>query len=376
MSNYVLSTIDSLYAGMVVPQNIYNADMSLLLVTEGSVLTEARIEQLKRFHDGLGKIYISAETEKLINKRNELLREAPSTRALEDETGYTGIKEETIAILEKISHDGSVSVPTLYSVSEDLSRAVDVTAPSVIVDLVSALASADEYLQRHCINVGLLNGLIGKWLGMSKEDVDTLILVGLLHDCGKASIPSKILAAPRPLTVVEFEVVKTHPGYSGMLMNDFPEVVKRAARAHHEKFNGSGYPDGLAGDKIPLMGRITAVSDIYDAMVSRRSYKNPNSPFKILSVIDELRDRDLDGRLVDVFVTKMSEELQGKQVVLTDGRVASVISIEPRMLEYPVVQVGGEIIYTNLNLSCLSLYYDSEEDDDDYDYENSIEAFL
>ena len=360
-SNYVQSTIDDLYPGMVVPQPIYNADMSLMLVPEQSVLTEAQIARLKKYNEGAGQIYVSAEIAKALRKRKEALLNSPLTQALEDEIGYTDIKKEAIDILEKVSHEETLSPTVLSSVSEELSHTVEVTEPSVIVDLVSALASADEYLQRHCVNVGMLNGLIGKWLGMTKETVDALVLVGLLHDCGKASIPNKILSAPRPLTVVEFEVVKTHPVFTGELMSDFPETVRQAARGHHEKINGRGYPDGLSGNGIPLMARISAVSDIYDAMVSRRSYKNPNSPFKILAVIDSLRETELDDELVEIFMENMSDEMVGKQVSLSDNRIGTVLSIDLQNPEYPVVEVDGETINTDSSLSCISLHYSGED---------------
>ena len=357
MANYVQSSIDALFAGMVVPQPIYNADMSLILVPEGIILTEARIEQLKKYNESTAKICVSAATEKLLQQRRDELSSQPLTKELEDEIGYTEIKVDAFELLERISHEESVSMTELTTVSEELSHTVESTEPAIIVDLVSALASADEYLQRHCVNVGMMNGLFGKWLGMPKENVDTLILVGLLHDCGKASIPNKILSAPRALTLVEFEVVKTHPEFSGSLMMDLPETVRLSARGHHEKINGAGYPDGLSGDSIPFMARITAVSDIYDAMVSRRSYKNPNSPFRIMSIVAGLRGSELDGALVDVFISNMSREMIGKQVLLSDGRLGIVLSIDPEKLEFPAVEVGGKALNTNAGLSCASLYY-------------------
>ena len=358
--NYVQGSIDDLYPGMLIPKPIYNTDMSLVLVPEGSVLTEERIERLRKYNEGAGQICFSAETLRMITARREAILKAPLTQALEDEIGYTVVKQETIELLEKISHEETLSLAELSSVSEELSRTVETTPPSKIIDLVSALASADEYLQRHCVNVGMLNGMLGKWLGLEKGTVDTLILVGLLHDCGKASIPNKIWSAPRPLTIVEFEVVKTHPIFSGNLMSDFPVAVQEAARGHHEKINGRGYPDGLSGNDIPAMARISAVSDIYDAMVSRRSYKNPNSPFKILAVIDSLRDTELDGEYVDVFIQNMSGEMVGKQVSLSDERIGTVAAVDLKNPEYPVIDIGGEIIHTDSSLYCVSLVYSED----------------
>ena len=106
------------------------------------------------------------------------------------------------------------------------------------------------------------------------------------------------------------------------------------------------------------MARVTAVSDIYDAMVSRRSYKNPNSPFKILSIINSLRNTELDGELVDVFIKNMSNEMVGKRVILSDGRLGNVMSVNPDALEYPVIQVGNNIVHTNKGLSPMAMYYE------------------
>ena len=358
-SSYVQSTISMLYVGMVVPHDIYNSNYSLLLVPQGSILSEVQIERLKKYNEGAGKIYVSAETERLLQKHREMLTSISPTKDIEDATGYTDVSQETIDMLEKVALGDVVSHSELCAVSEELSHTVEVTAPSVILDLVNALASADEYLQRHCVDVGMLNGLCGKWLGLPKETVDTLILIGLLHDCGKAALPNVIFSAPRPLTNVEFEVVKLHPVLSHGLLSEFPEVVRLAARGHHEKINGRGYPNGLSGDSIPFMSRITAVSDIYDAMVSRRSYKPPNSPFKILSVLNSLRGTELDERLADMFIANMSGEMIGKKMLLSDDSIATVISVDPDNLEFPTVELDGKVIFTDNSLFCVTLHYES-----------------
>ncbi len=102
----------------------------------------------------------------------------------------------------------------------------------------------------------------------------SLILTGVLHDIGKTKIPEEILNAPRKLTPEEFEVMKRHPLYSFELLgDDISEDVRYAVRWHHEKLDGKGYPDGLKAESISYFARITTISDIYDAMLSARSYK-------------------------------------------------------------------------------------------------------
>ena len=277
-------------------------------------------------------------------------------RELESSTGYSAAKDKTFELLEEISHNKFIRQESLRCISAELSTRLNVTRPSIIISLINALAPVDEYLQRHCINVSLLNGLIGKWMGMERIGVDNLILTGLMHDCGKALIPSRVLKAPRKLNLVEFEVVKMHPINSYELLTEFPEEMRFSARYHHEKINGRGYPDHLEGWEIPLDARITAISDVYDAMVSQRAYKHPSSPFRTLATLSDLRDVDLDAEIVDVFIKNMPNELVDKPVMMSDGSVGIVRSIDGEDLEYPFVEIDGTTVKSDCDLYCTSMY--------------------
>jgi HD-GYP domain-containing protein (c-di-GMP phosphodiesterase class II) len=279
-----------------------------------------------------------------------------SRKELEDTTGYSTVKDKTLEMLDNIAKKKTVHMEALYSVTAELSHRLEVTSPSTIISLINALAPIDEYLQRHCINVSLLNGLIGRWMGLPKRDVDKLILVGLLHDCGKALVPPKVLNAPRMLTVVEFEVIKMHPVYTYELLTEFPESLRLASRGHHEKVSGTGYPDRLSLDKIPFEACITAVSDIFDAMVSQRSYKKARSPFTIMSVLNKLRNSDLDARLVNIFNRYMPVELVDKPVMMSNGTIGIVRAFDPDDIEYPMIEVNGKVIKSSENLFCTSMY--------------------
>jgi len=281
---------------------------------------------------------------------------ADSLSEMEKTCGYDIVKNETFELLGEISQKKFVRQESLRTVSEELSSRLEVTLPSTILSLINALAPVDEYLQRHCVNVSLLNGLFGSWLGMSKREIDNLVLIGLLHDCGKALIPHRVLTAPRKLSIVEFEVIKMHASNSYDLLTEFPEPLRCAARSHHERISGLGYPDGLSYDEIPVEARITAISDIYDAMVSQRAYKTPRSPFNILATLNELRDSELDARLVDVFVSHMPLELLDKPVRLSDGSVGVIRSFDPDDPEYPVVEVNDHVTKTNEDFHCTSMY--------------------
>ena len=298
--------------------------------------------------------------EKIPHLNNQV--EAMVNNALEDSTGYTKTKEETRELLDYIYSNETVQENTAHSVSEELTNKLEEYEPSKILSLINALAPIDEYLYRHSMNVGLLNGLIGKWSNMSADEIFNLVLIGLLHDCGKALIPPPVLNAPRKLTTVEFEVMKMHAIYSYDILSDFPGTVRIAARSHHEKLNGLGYPYKFIGKEIPLEARITAISDIYDAMVSQRSYKKSQSPFKVLDELSKLKGTELDSDLVDLYVKNMPKELIGKEVVMSNGKIGVVHSINYDDIVYPVISYGGREIQSNEYWYCTHMHISDDDD--------------
>jgi len=348
-------SINFLYDGMEVQEDIFDADAIKMLVKSGTTLNDNSIRAIKSINENRDTIYVSGNTYSLLIERG-LPLEISSRLELEEKTGYAAVKDKTLELLNEIANDRVVQQEALYSVSAELSHRLEVTSPSVVLSLINALAPIDEYLQRHCINVSLLNGLLGRWLGLPKRDIDSLVLIGLLHDCGKALIPPQVLNAPRKLTVAEFEVIKMHPVYTYELLNEFPEPLRRATRYHHEKVGGAGYPEHLSIEKIPLESCITAVSDIYDAMVSQRAYKKPQSPFTIMAVLEELKGLELDAKLVSVFNRNMPLELMDKPVMMSNGTIGIVRSFDPDDIEYPMVEVNGSVIKSGKNLSCTAMY--------------------
>jgi len=282
--------------------------------------------------------------------------EVESLQDLEETTGYDTVKKDTNKVLNDISQTKSVSKQSMRTLSSMITNQIEVTHSSKILSLINALAPVDEYLQRHCINVSMLNGLFGQWLGLSKVDIYNLVLVGLLHDCGKALIPSKILQAPRKLTSSEYEIMKMHSLHSYELLTDFSETIRRGARHHHESINGAGYPDCIMDFDISLFARISSISDVYDAMVSQRSYKKALSPFHALDVIEKCRKKTLDNVLVEIFFMNMFRELKNKPVVMSDGIVGIMRDFDYKDPKYPTVEVHGKIIKSNEEWYCESMY--------------------
>lgn len=345
---------DFLYDGIVVPHNVYDIDAKVLLIRQGYTISETQLQSFRQ--RGLDNVLVSVETHKLLLENRLSCKVAVQTE-LEEKTGYTEVKDETLALLRDIENEHTVPQDTLYAVSAKLSNKLEITTPDLLLDLINALAPVDEYLQRHSVDVSLLNGLIGKWMNLPRDTVDLLVMIGLVHDCGKASIPPQILNAPRRLALAELEIIKMHPGYAYDMLAGFPVEVRYGARGHHEKYNSKGYPDAYGKEVIPLAARITAVSDIYNAMVSRRVYKDPRSPFEVISWLRKLSGTDLDPLIVDVFIHNMPKELLGKPVVLSDGKVGIIHDIDFDNLEYPYIRSGERVFKSDKDLFCTHMYF-------------------
>ncbi|MBI4571076.1 MAG: HD-GYP domain-containing protein [Chloroflexi bacterium] len=178
-----------------------------------------------------------------------------------------------------------------------------------ILELVDAIEIKDLQTLGHVRRVSGYALAIGRRLNLSTGELRSLVLAAEMHDVGKISIPGALLEKPGPLTEEEFDVIKTHTVRGDEIAQRVPALrsLAPAIRHHHERIDGSGYPDGLAGEAIPLISRIIAVADSYDAMTSKRPYRDSMSHLEAMGEILRLRDVELDPRCVDALVAVLSE---------------------------------------------------------------------
>ena len=179
------------------------------------------------------------------------------------------------------------------------------SAESVIISLALTVEARDAYTAGHCERMAAYAAALGRHLGLDDEAVAALRRGGYLHDVGKVAIPDCILQKPGRLTPDEFAVMKQHTVAGETVCGDLRLLrhVRPIVRWHHERLDGSGYPDGLSGDAIPLLAQIMGVVDVYDALTTRRPYRDP------LSVVDacealrtEVRNGWRRGDLVDALI--------------------------------------------------------------------------
>ncbi|MBB6478744.1 DUF3369 domain-containing protein [Spirochaeta isovalerica] len=195
-----------------------------------------------------------------------------------------------------------------------LNKEIEDTQKEIITTLGEVVESRSKETGNHVKRVGAFSALIGRKIGLGDEEIELLRSASPMHDIGKIGIPEAIINKPGKLTKEEFEVIKTHTiiGYE-ILKGSDRSILKAAAiiaLQHHEKWDGSGYPYGLAGEDIHIYGRITAIADVFDALDHKRVYKNPWSLDDIKIFFADQRGTHFDPNLVEILLGNMDEFLK------------------------------------------------------------------
>ena len=181
---------------------------------------------------------------------------------------------------------------------------------NVVSSLAGAIDAKDTYTNGHSSRVAEYSKEIARRYGYSLKEQSDIYIMGLLHDVGKIGIPDSIINKPGKLTDEEYNIIKKHPVIGSQILKNIKEMPKLSigARWHHERYDGGGYPDGLAGEEIPEEARIIAVADSYDAMSSKRSYRNIISQQKIREEILRGSGTQFDPRFADIMLKMIDED--------------------------------------------------------------------
>ena len=179
------------------------------------------------------------------------------------------------------------------------------------VESLLKITAHDFYTHTHSINVSIYTLSLGSFLGIEGDDLKTLGMAAVLHDIGKSKVDYEIINKNGKLTEIEFEKMKKHPaeGHAIALklgIND--ERILSGIRHHHEKMEGGGYPDGIKEDQISQFARIIGVCDVFDALSTKRSYKDPMSSFESLRLMKQQMQGHLDMKMVDSFIKMLRKQ--------------------------------------------------------------------
>lgn len=294
--------IEDVVPGMCLAYNLYDVD-GHTLICSGSVLSEFYIKRLSDY--GFDGVYIEDELSK------DICIEPVIT---------PGLRAEGIVTVRESNIDGC-KIVAKKMVEQILDRGI------LSLDLTD-LRSFDGYTYAHSVNVAVIACVIGFGLNLGNDELEQLVMAGLLHDLGKLVIPREILNKPSRLTNEEYDVMKTHSTLSYELIRerwDIPANVKTAVLYHHENIDGSGYPEGMEGEQISLYTKILHTADVYDALISKRPYKKPYSPYEACEYLMGAGGIMFEPKIVEALLLCVPFYPKGTEVKLSDGREGIIV---------------------------------------------------
>lgn len=249
-------------------------------------------------------------------------------------------KQAVVSMFQEVRMGRAVSPEFAGALVEEISNSVE-RNPGALISL-ARLKSADDYTYMHSVAVCALMVALSRQLELDAATTRELGLAGLLHDLGKALVPTEVLNKPGKLTDEEFAIIKRHPGeghrllVEGAAVGDLPlDVVLH----HHEKTDGSGYPDHLKGEQISLYAKMGAVCDVYDAVTSNRPYKAGWDPAESIRRMAEWCKGHFDERVFQAFVKCMGIYPIGSLVKLESGRLGVVMEQSGHSLLTPRIKI-------------------------------------
>lgn len=195
---------------------------------------------------------------------------------------------------------------------------------------LSKIKVTDIYTYHHSLGASIWAATFARHLGLPRKEIELLALGGLLLDVGKIRLPKELLRAESRLSPDQVEAMKKHVDYSVEMLQKTPDIepkVLSMVATHHERYDGSGYPQGLSGEEIPLFGRIAGIVDTYDAITSVRAYAKPMSPHGAVALLYDWRGVDFQAELVEQFIQAIGIYPTGTLVELSTGEVGVITSL-------------------------------------------------
>ena len=323
---------DQLEIGMIVSGDIAN-DQGVIVLYNNFILDEKAISNLPG--QGISAVRIIFD-----------LHASTAERQAEVKQHYISEIHNLKTVINGIGMGKTVEFHHIHEITKMISTSF--TTISDAISCLNQVRDIDDYTHAHSMNVATLCSLLGSWMNLPPMQIKYLTYCGLLHDIGKSKIPSEILNKPGKLTTKELEEIKKHPVYGYKLLEKSTTINSEIAKGvllHHEREDGSGYPFGLTGEKIPLFAKIIGIVDTFDAMTANRSYKQRSTPFDVMDMFRSEYLTKCDPGIMMTFMRHISAYYIGQMVRLTNGDSAEIIYINPILISKPIIKTSnGDII--------------------------------
>lgn len=335
---------DQAEAEMTVASDVYTSN-NQLIITKGTLLNDKLIARL-RFYNIYGLlVYRKDNNPEAIKEESylEMVRSTPDFKKFNH--SYLDTVNNVENNFNHITQgSGEFDVDNLLS---ETNRILKEGRNGIhIMEMLHGIRNYDDLTYVHSLNVSLICGIFAGWLKFSKEDTQNLVLAGLLHDIGKMLMPKEILSKAGKLTKEEFDIIKTHSikGYQVLKDQPLDIRVKYAALMHHERCDGTGYPNGFVAGQIDDFAKIIAIADVYDAMTSNRLYRDAICPFDVVDEFERDGFLKFDPGYLMTFMERIVQSYLHNIVRLNDGREGEVVMLNKLSLSRPVIRIGTEFV--------------------------------
>lgn len=347
----IIVNVEKLREGMQLADNVSTttAREYKILFKKGIFLSSHMIDMLKE--KGIKSVKIVSDGIDDVDTPDNVRPESEEERRSEHITRALTDLDEIFDCSEEIKELSQAAVQKVDNIADDIMNDI-ANDSSFLGNQMIALQNYDDYTYKHCLRVSMMAASVCSEMGLSVNETKEVVVSGLLHDIGKSNIDHDIIIKPGKLTDEEFAEIKRHPliGYN-ILKNsgEYNSNIMSGVLFHQEKYDGSGYPTGLMGDRIPLIARILAVCDVFDALTSNRPYRKPWSVAETEEYILGGCDQHFDYEVTKAFLRAFNPYPVGTMVQLSDGRYGAVIRHNENVLR-PVVRIMGKFAGEELDL--------------------------
>ncbi len=347
--------VGELKLGRIVAEDIFANTQYPILYKD----TKISFEHLRVFRAfNISKVLIFRDPEEQLQTTDpsELIIDIPEVKILPFERQYDEAVKYLMKEFSNWQAGARIEMTKIRGVMIPLIEAM-LKKRSYIFHL-NSYSNAKEYVYHHCVATGLICGVLAQKLGYDKGTAIQMAVAGLLADSGMSKISNKIRDKKTSLTESEFAEIRRHPLYSYQMVKDIPALkndMKLAIAQHHERLDGSGYPQGVKGESIPMFSQIIAVADVFHAMTSERVYREKHSPFKVIEMINEEEFGKFDIKVVQALIDIVADLPIGTKVELSNLEHAEVMFINKFAPTRPFIKLlnTGEII----DLSTIRNFY-------------------
>ncbi len=344
-----LLSVDKLEPGFVVSENIYTIDDRLVL-PKGTVLDEKDIARIKAY--SLYNIFVEDKKMDVEPKKEasqDDLSYAEKLRQTEEFIKFKQHIEENAEKLEesfRMIANGTMQLDIDKLTEPVYHLFVEAGGTAGIFDMLHNLRDNSDAVYMHSLNVSLISNTIASWMRLSNDEIQLATAGGLIHDIGKMMMPPELVNKTTPLTEYEKKAMREHvvKGYDLVKDKDIDTHIKNCVLMHHEHRDGSGYPLGLKNGKIDSIASIVIVANAYDAMTSKREYRDAMCPFTVIENFEREGIEKFDPNVIMTFLTNIVNTFISNRVLLSNGKSGEIIFINPDHLSKPVIKCGLEFV--------------------------------